>query len=33
MNYTSTWMCSELESFRDAIRRFIEAEVTPHQER
>jgi len=33
MNYTSPWMCSELESFRDAIRRFIEAEVTPHQER
>ena len=33
MNYTSPWMCSELVSFRDAIRRFIEAEVTPHQER
>ncbi|MBC3863672.1 acyl-CoA dehydrogenase family protein [Undibacterium jejuense] len=26
-------MCSELESFRDAIRRFVESEVTPHQER
>ena len=33
MNYTSPWMSSELESFRDAIRRFVEAEVTPHQER
>ncbi|MFC5397684.1 acyl-CoA dehydrogenase family protein [Undibacterium jejuense] len=33
MNYTSPWMCSELESFRDAIRRFVESEVTPHQER
>jgi len=33
MNYTSPWMCSELENFRDAIRRFIDAEVTPHQER
>ncbi|MFZ6689636.1 acyl-CoA dehydrogenase family protein [Undibacterium sp. SXout11W] len=32
MNYTPPWMCSELESFRDAIRRFVESEVTPHQE-
>ncbi|MFZ6752758.1 acyl-CoA dehydrogenase family protein [Undibacterium sp. Dicai25W] len=32
MNYTSPWMCSELESFRDAIRRFVESEVTPYQE-
>ncbi len=29
----SPWMNAELESFRDAVRRFIEAEVTPHQDR
>ena len=33
MNYTSPWMSPELDSFRDAIRRFVDAEVTPHQER
>lgn len=26
-------MTPELESFRDAVRRFVEAEITPHQER
>ena len=33
MNYQSPWMNPELETFRDAVRRFVEAEVTPHQER
>lgn len=33
MNYTSPWMTPELETFRDAVRRFVEAEVVPHQER
>jgi alkylation response protein AidB-like acyl-CoA dehydrogenase len=26
-------MTAELEGFRDAIRRFVESEVVPHQER
>lgn len=33
MHYTSPWMTAELEGFRDAIRRFVESEVVPHQER
>lgn len=33
MHYTSPWMNAELEGFRDAIRRFVAAEVAPHQER
>jgi acyl-CoA dehydrogenase len=32
MNYSSAWMTPELESFRDAVRRFIDSEMTPHQE-
>lgn len=32
MNYTSAWMTPELESFRDTVRRFIDSEITPHQE-
>jgi len=32
MNYQSAWMTPELESFRDAVRRFIASEITPHQE-
>ncbi|WP_229412685.1 acyl-CoA dehydrogenase family protein [Massilia sp. Root335] len=30
---TSSWMTPELETFRDAVRRFVAAEVTPHQQR
>ena len=33
MNYSSPWMTPELATFRDAIRRFVDAEVVPHQER
>jgi acyl-CoA dehydrogenase len=33
MNTTSPWMTPELEGFRDAVRRFVDAEITPHQER
>jgi len=33
MNYQSPWMNPELETFRDAVRRFVEGEVMPHQER
>jgi acyl-CoA dehydrogenase len=33
MNYTSPWTNPELEGFRDAVRRFVEAEITPHQEK
>jgi acyl-CoA dehydrogenase len=33
MNYISPWMTPELESFRDAVRRFVQAEIVPHQER
>jgi acyl-CoA dehydrogenase len=33
MNIASPWMTPELESFRDAVRRFVTNEVTPHQER
>jgi acyl-CoA dehydrogenase len=30
---TSPWMTPELDTFRDAVRRFVAAEVTPHQQR
>ncbi len=33
MSYSPRWMNPELESFRDAVRRFIAAEIIPHQER
>ncbi|HJV50345.1 MAG TPA: acyl-CoA dehydrogenase family protein [Noviherbaspirillum sp.] len=33
MTYTSPWMNPELDGFRDAVRRFIAAEVTPHQDK
>jgi acyl-CoA dehydrogenase len=33
VNLTSPWMTPELESFRDAVRRFVAHEVVPHQER
>lgn len=33
MNNYSPWMTPELEDFRTAVRRFIAAEVVPHQER
>jgi len=33
MNNYSPWMTPELEDFRAAVRRFIAAEVVPHQER
>jgi acyl-CoA dehydrogenase len=33
MNIASPWMNPELETFRDAVRRFVDAEIVPHQER
>ncbi len=33
MHPTSPWMNAELETFRDAVRRFVAGEVAPHQER
>jgi len=33
VNLQSTWMNPELEAFRDAVRRFVEGEIAPHQER
>ncbi|MGO4475501.1 acyl-CoA dehydrogenase family protein [Massilia sp. 2TAF26] len=33
MDYVSPWMDAELEGFRDAVRRFIDHEVAPHQQR
>jgi acyl-CoA dehydrogenase len=33
VNLTSPWMNPELESFRDAVRRFVASEVVPHQQR
>jgi len=33
MTYTSPWMNAELEGFRDAARRFIAAEIIPHQDK
>ena len=32
MQIKPSWMTPELETFRDAVRRFVAAEVTPHQE-
>ncbi|MFZ3004414.1 MAG: acyl-CoA dehydrogenase family protein [Undibacterium umbellatum] len=32
MQIKPSWMTPELETFRDAVRRFVDAEVTPHQE-
>ncbi len=31
--YISPWMNPELESFRDTVKRFVQAKVVPHQER
>ncbi len=31
MPYRSPWMTPELDSFRDAVRRFIDTEISPHQ--
>lgn len=33
MNTTSPWMNAELEGFRDAVRRFVNAEIVPHQDK
>lgn len=33
MDLTSPWMNPELEGFRDAVRRFVDSEITPHQKR
>jgi acyl-CoA dehydrogenase len=33
MDLTSPWMNPELEGFRDAVRRFVDSEITPHQRR
>ncbi|MDP1978241.1 acyl-CoA dehydrogenase family protein [Undibacterium sp.] len=33
MKIKPSWMTPELETFRDAVRRFVDAEVTPNQER
>jgi acyl-CoA dehydrogenase len=33
VNLTSPWMTPELETFRDAVRRFVAHEIVPHQER
>jgi acyl-CoA dehydrogenase len=33
MNYVSPWMDAELEGFRDAVRRFVDNEIVPHQQR
>ena len=33
MNMQSPWMDSELELFRDNVRRFVASEITPHEER
>jgi acyl-CoA dehydrogenase len=33
MNLTSAWMNPELEGFRDTVRRFVDSEITPHQQR
>jgi acyl-CoA dehydrogenase len=32
-NYMSPWMSPELEAYRDTLRRFIDTEITPHQDR
>jgi len=31
LNYTSPWRTEETDAFRDAVRRFIEDEITPHE--
>ena len=31
--YKSQWMTEELEMFRDAVRKFVEAEMAPNEER
>ncbi|WP_229414214.1 acyl-CoA dehydrogenase family protein [Zemynaea arenosa] len=33
MNYVSPWMDADLEGFRDAVKRFVDAEIVPHNER
>ena len=33
MNTLSPWTNAELEGFRDAVRRFIDTEITPHQDK
>lgn len=33
MHYASPWMDAELEGFRDAVRRFVDHEIAPHQQR
>lgn len=33
MDLTSPWINPELEGFRDAVRRFVDSEITPHQQR
>ena len=33
MDRVSPWMNAEVEGFRDAVRRFVATEVTPHQDR
>ncbi|WP_420476052.1 acyl-CoA dehydrogenase family protein [Noviherbaspirillum sp. ST9] len=33
MTYTSPWTNPEIEGFRDAVRRFVDAEIVPQQER
>lgn len=33
MDYVSPWMDAELEGFRDAVRRFVDREIVPHQQR
>lgn len=33
MQITSPWMTAELEDFRNSLRRFINAEIVPHQDR
>jgi acyl-CoA dehydrogenase len=33
MNTISPWMNAELEGFRDAVRRFVNAEIVPHQDK
>jgi len=33
MQTVSPWMNEELQAFRDAVRRFVASEVTPHQQR
>ena len=33
MNYLSPWTSPEIEGFRDAVRRFVDTEIVPHQEK